>query len=63
MKNILTVFKIGELNSTHRFCYRQMIMQMKSSKKNKEQSRLSIEKNCIIKISLYICIEIFDAVN
>lgn len=62
MKNILTVFKIGELNSTHRFCYRQMIMQMKSSKKT-EQSRLSIEKNCIIKISLYICIEIFDAVN
>lgn len=37
MKNILTVFKIGELNSTHRFYYRQMIMQMKSSKKTKNK--------------------------
>lgn len=30
--------------------------------KNKEQNRLSIGKNCIIKIFL-ICINIFDAVN
>lgn len=63
MKNILTVFKIGELNSTHRFYYGQMIMQMKSSKKTKNKVGYQWKKNCIIKISLYICIEIFDAVN